>query len=74
MITASGACSALGAVLILAGIAMVAYQMRKVDWGRPPSRSANIGPKGITLKTTYPGLIVIGIGAVMMMVGATTSH
>lgn len=64
----------MGAVLIIVGIGMVAYQMAKVSWSRPPTRSANISPtKGIILKTTYPGLIVIGIGAVMVMVGAATS-
>jgi hypothetical protein len=63
----------MGSVLILAGVAMVIFQMSKTSWSRPASRSANIGPKGITLKTTYPGIILIGIGAMMMMVGTATS-
>jgi formate hydrogenlyase subunit 3/multisubunit Na+/H+ antiporter MnhD subunit len=71
--TGSFACTAMGSVLILAGIAMVIFQMGKTSWSRPASRSANIGPRGITLKTTYPGIILIGIGAVMVMAGAATS-
>jgi hypothetical protein len=63
-----------GVVLIVVGIAMVIFQMSKVSWARPPSRTAKIGPKGIELKTTYPGLIVIAIGAVMVMVGTATSN
>lgn len=63
-----------GIALIITGIAMVIYQMSKVSWSRPPTRSAKIGPKGIELKTTYPGLIVIAVGAVMVMVAQATSH
>jgi len=54
---------------------MVGWQMAKVSWLRPSTRTASISPtKGITLKTSYPGLIVIAIGAVMVMVGAATSN
>jgi hypothetical protein len=63
----------MGCLLILVGIGMVIYQMQKVSWSRPPMRGATVGPKGITVKTTYPGIILIAIGAVMVMVGAATS-
>jgi hypothetical protein len=66
--------SIMGSVLIVAGIAMVIYQMGKVSWARPPVRSAHISPKGVAVRTTYPGIVVIAIGAVMVMVGAVTSN
>jgi hypothetical protein len=67
------ASTVLGAILILTGIWMVTYQMRKVSWRNPPTRRATVGRGGIKLSTTYPGLVVIAIGAVMVMVGTITS-
>ena len=34
------------------------------------SRGADFGAKGIKVKTTHPGIILIGIGAVMAIAGA----
>jgi hypothetical protein len=67
-------CAYMGCLLILAGIGMVVYQMYKVNWSAPARRYAEIGLRGIKLQTTYPGLIVIAIGAGMVIVGAVTSN
>jgi hypothetical protein len=67
LINVVGLLAIMSAVLIIVGLGMVIFQMSRVSWTRPPSRKAQIGMKGITLQTTYPGLIVIGIGAVMML-------
>jgi len=64
----------MGCVLILSGIVMVAYQMSKISWDRVPTRALQFGRGGIVLKTTYPGLILVGIGAVLVMTGAITSN
>jgi hypothetical protein len=65
---------ALGAILIFTGIGMVIYQMRRVSWNQPPARSMHLDKKGITLKTTYPGIVVIAIGAVLVLVAAGVSN
>jgi hypothetical protein len=61
----------MGCLLIIAGLAMVAYQMRMVSWKHPPERSASVSHEGLALKTTYPGLVVIAIGAAMLTIIAT---
>lgn len=64
--------SIMGCVLILFGMGLVLFQIKTTPMsGRP--RGLNFGLKGIRLQTTYPGIIVIGIGAVLLLIGATTS-
>lgn len=71
--SAGSVCLALGALLVVAGLAMMISQIRAQKWKREHMRGAEFGPKGISLKTTFPGLLVIGIGAVLVMTGATLS-
>ena len=57
-----------GAALIVFGTILVAFQILR----QPPKlfatkRSADVSFKRVKLETTYPGLIMIGIGAVLML-------
>ena len=56
--TAENVVIALGGLLIVAGIVMVIFQMRKemsAKTYKAVSRGADFGAKGIKVKTTYPG-------------------
>lgn len=60
----------MGSVLIAAGIGLVIYQMQRSPAKHfTHTRSATVSPKEITVKTTYPGLVMIAIGAVMVLAG-----
>lgn len=66
----------LGAVLVLAGLGLTVWQMFGKERQRPlPSRrlSAHAGPVKFDLQTTFPGLIVIGFGVVLLVIGAATN-
>jgi hypothetical protein len=62
----------MGCVLIVFGMGLVVVQIKSRPMsGRP--RGLSFDMQGIRLQTTYPGIILIGIGAVLLLVGATTS-
>ena len=63
-----------GVVLILAGLGLVIYQIRKVNLDRALMRGMDFGPKGISLKTSFPGLVVMAIGAVLAVIGSATPN
>jgi hypothetical protein len=57
----------LGILLVLIGLGLTIYQMIAVS-GRPSrSRGLDIGTKGISLKTTFPGLVVLVVGVVVLL-------
>ena len=69
--TTSWICSIMGSVLIVFGMGLVVFQIRS----RPMSgraRGLNFSTRGIRLQTTYPGIILIGIGAGLLLIGAIT--
>jgi hypothetical protein len=75
----STAASVLGIVLVVVGVLLVVAQLvvalRRQDQLRHMpmrSASASVGPLKLDLKTTYPGLVVIGFGIVLIVVGAIT--
>ena len=57
--------TALGSALVLVGLAVGVYQFITGKW-KPVTQ-------GISIKTTFPGLVIIGIGVLLIVVGATTS-
>ena len=60
----------MGALLVVVGTILVVVQFAKGDRrDQGVSRSAQFSPKGVTMRTTYPGLIMIGIGAVLLLAG-----
>jgi hypothetical protein len=64
-----------GAVLAIAGIALVVLQMLRK--GRQPAKrsaSAKIGPVQFSLATTFPGLLVIALGVILLIVGLLTGR
>ena len=69
-----------GALLIIAGLVLVYLQFNAEVFGQSPAptRSLELSPNaGIKLQTTYVGLILVGIGAVLEMValiGSKTSE
>jgi hypothetical protein len=59
-----------GAALILAGLVLVVLQVWQSRGTRDPmNRSLQVGPSGLTLTTTYPGLILIALGVALEIVG-----
>jgi uncharacterized membrane protein len=60
-----------GAVLVIVGIVLTGYQVLTTKGGKPVMRGASAGPWGIRIRrtTTYPGLIMIGLGVVLLLVG-----
>ena len=58
----------LGALLILVGLVLVILQFRKARTF--PTRTVTLSPGRLNAKTTYPGIILIGIGALLALVGA----
>jgi hypothetical protein len=58
--------SLVGAVLIILGSTLVTYQLIWMP-APPRMRGLDFSPTHITLRTTYPALIMIGIGAVLML-------
>jgi uncharacterized membrane protein len=62
-----------GAVLIVAGLALIAVQFNQevlISGSRPASRTIETDPSGgLKLTTTYVGLVVVAIGALLETVG-----
>jgi len=65
----------MGTLLVLAGIALVTLQMLRKG-RQPPKRSASakIGPVQFSLATTFPGLLVIALGVILLIVGLLTGR
>ena len=61
----------LGVVLVITGLMMVAYQMRKTSLD---NAGATSNRSGFQLKTTYHGIIVIGFGVFTVIVGYLTGR
>ena len=68
----------LGIVVVSVGLALVLYQQvftstHQTEDRRPPTRrlSASIGSLKLGLTTTFPGLVVIAFGIVIIVVGRT---
>ena len=75
--TGSVLASLAGMVLVVVGVVFVALQMlssktRGQAAGR--SMSAAAGPIKLRFSTSFPGLLVIGLGVVLLIVGALTGH
>lgn len=70
----SSIASVLGAILVVSGIGLVMYQLVFRPPPRGATRSAKISRSGFQARTNYPGIIMIGIGALLvilaMMIGA----
>ena len=63
-----------GALLILCGIAMVAFQSYSEMTSRapsvsPPSQRADVTPSQISVTTRFPGIELVAIGALLQIVG-----
>jgi hypothetical protein len=57
--------TALGSALVLVGLAVGAYQFIAGKW-KPVTQ-------GISIKTPFLGLVMMGIGVLLIVVGATTA-
>jgi hypothetical protein len=72
----------LGAILIIAGVVVTAAppiwlgrlsRLRRVDSGQASNTlEPNRPAKGLGLHASWPGLAMIGVGAVLMLLGATS--
>lgn len=64
-----------GALAVVAGILLVAFQLLRPRKGKPHSRGlgGSVGPIHLRLQTTFPGLLVIGLGVILVAIGALTS-
>jgi hypothetical protein len=63
----------MGCLLILVGIALMVFHIIKAPLP-PVLATAKVGRTGIEPRTSYPGILLIAIGAAMVMVGAATSN
>lgn len=60
----------LGGVLVVAGLGLTLYQLVQTS-GKSGSRSMTINRKGVSLKTTFPGLVITVLGVVLVAVVAS---
>jgi hypothetical protein len=63
---------AIASVLVLAGLVMIGYQMFKTSGWGSVSRGASFDRSGFKLKTTFPGIIVLGLGVFVLVIGSLT--
>lgn len=69
--------SILGAILVIAGIAFVAVQFLRQGKDKEPAKrsiSAEAGPVKFNFTTTFPGLLVIALGVILLIVGAVAGR
>jgi uncharacterized membrane protein len=61
----------IGAILVIAGIAQVFIQMAR-NSDEPPSisQTADFSSDGVKVQSAYPGMVMIGVGAVLLIVGS----
>jgi hypothetical protein len=64
----------LGGAVVIAGLLMTVYQMRKTSWENAKMRGAKFNRSGFELKTTYPGIIVVGFGVFVLIVSSLTGR
>lgn len=70
----------MGGILIVAGVVQVFVQMwLRRDAPVPPSgfrgsQSADFRPDGFKVQTAYPGVTMICVGALLLLLGETTTH
>ena len=64
----------IGGVMVIAGLLMTAYQMRKTRLENAQMRGGTFNRSGFELKTTYPGIIVIGLGVFILVIGSLTGR
>jgi hypothetical protein len=59
-----------GALLVLAGLALTAIQMVRRQPREYGQRrvTAKAGPINLSLQTTFPGLILVGLGVVLTVI------
>jgi hypothetical protein len=62
------AATILGSALTIIGVVLVIVQIMRRGFSTQ-MRSVGAGPKGFIAKTTYPGLILIVIGAAIVILG-----
>jgi hypothetical protein len=60
---------AIGAIAVLGGLALTAYQMFMSLPAPNEMHGANLSPGQFSLQTHFPGILVMGIGAVLLIVG-----
>jgi hypothetical protein len=71
-LSAASVAAVAGAFLVVLGAALTAVQLlRGVPVERTPTRSmeAGAGPMKFALKTTFPGLVLVGFGVLLIVVG-----
>lgn len=59
----------IGAMLAVVGNILVLVQFFRSEGGHAPMRSATVSPKGFNIRTTYPGLVMIAFGTVLLLGG-----
>ena len=59
----------IGAILVVAGLILTLWQMFTAKGAKPQLRHLTAGPHGIRMTTTYPGLIMIGLGVLLLLFG-----
>ncbi|MGO9232738.1 MAG: hypothetical protein ACLP4V_01100 [Methylocella sp.] len=62
----------IGCFLVIVGLAMTIYQMSTSP--KEHARSMSAGPHGITMSTTYPGLIITGLGVLLLIAVVARGH
>jgi uncharacterized membrane protein YjgN (DUF898 family) len=62
------AATILGSALTIVGVVLVIVQIMRRGFSTQ-MRGGSFGPKGFAVRTTYPGLILIVIGAVLVILG-----
>ena len=60
----------LGGIIVVVGLALVVFQMAKPQRIAKRSMTGRAGPLSFNLSTTFPGLIVLGFGVLLLIVGA----
>jgi hypothetical protein len=66
---------AVGVFLVVVGVVLTASQLvRKGSSKRAPTRrmTAGVGPLKFALETTFPGLVIIGFGVLLIVLGVVT--
>ena len=58
----------LGIILVVVGLILLVVQIRIQGFSRQ-MRGGSAGLKGISLRTSYPGLILIVVGCAMVWLG-----
>jgi hypothetical protein len=60
----------IGLITAVVGLALVVFQMWRPQRIAKRSMTGRAGPLSFSLSTTFPGLIVLGFGVLLLIVGA----